>query len=167
MTFLWLSDPFRWLSDLQLRDKKVTLNHLVPAILQGSEIPKKNTKNRPGGWNWTPWEGLGIQKGQIFLGNLDRTLSGKLLRCWKGTIFMEVDCSKMISDVIFLCFENWSKTLKIEGFETCLNHCKVFQSYLVRIGVWTHKHLLRGPKKVFGELETTLCHFLTVNYNAL
>ncbi len=25
----WLSDPARWLSDLQLGDKKVTLNHLV------------------------------------------------------------------------------------------------------------------------------------------
>ena len=30
MTFLrWLSDPFEWLSDLQLGDEKVTLNHLV------------------------------------------------------------------------------------------------------------------------------------------
>ena len=30
MTFLgWLSDPFQWLSDLQLGDEKVTLNHLV------------------------------------------------------------------------------------------------------------------------------------------
>ena len=30
VTFLgWLSDPFKWLSDLQLGDKKVTLNHLV------------------------------------------------------------------------------------------------------------------------------------------
>ena len=29
MPFLgWLSDPFKWLSDLQLRDEKVTLNHL-------------------------------------------------------------------------------------------------------------------------------------------
>ena len=29
MTFLgWLSDPFKWLSDLQLGDEKVTLNHL-------------------------------------------------------------------------------------------------------------------------------------------
>ena len=25
----WLSDPAKWLSDLQLGDKKVTLNHLV------------------------------------------------------------------------------------------------------------------------------------------
>ena len=25
----WLSDPYRWLSDLQLGDEKVTLNHLV------------------------------------------------------------------------------------------------------------------------------------------
>ena len=25
----WLSDPFKWLSDLQLGDQKVTLNHLV------------------------------------------------------------------------------------------------------------------------------------------
>ena len=25
----WLSDPFKWLSDLQLGDEKVTLNHLV------------------------------------------------------------------------------------------------------------------------------------------
>ena len=31
MTFLgWLSDPFKWLSDLQLVDEKVTLNHLEP-----------------------------------------------------------------------------------------------------------------------------------------
>ena len=30
MTFLgWLSDPFKWLSDLQLGDEKVTKNHLV------------------------------------------------------------------------------------------------------------------------------------------
>ena len=30
VTFLgWLSDPFQWLSDLQLGDEKVTLNHLV------------------------------------------------------------------------------------------------------------------------------------------
>ena len=30
MTLLgWLSDPFQWLSDLQLGDEKVTLNHLV------------------------------------------------------------------------------------------------------------------------------------------
>ena len=30
MTFLgWLSDPFQLLSDLQLGDEKVTLNHLV------------------------------------------------------------------------------------------------------------------------------------------
>ena len=29
MTFLgWLSDPFQWLSDFQLGDEKVTLNHL-------------------------------------------------------------------------------------------------------------------------------------------
>ncbi len=25
----WLSDPFEWLSDLQLGDEKVTKNHLV------------------------------------------------------------------------------------------------------------------------------------------
>ena len=25
----WLSDPFKWLSDLQLGNEKVTLNHLV------------------------------------------------------------------------------------------------------------------------------------------
>ena len=30
VTFLgWLSDPFKWVSDLQLGDEKVTLNHLV------------------------------------------------------------------------------------------------------------------------------------------
>ena len=29
MTFLgWLNDPLKWLSDLQLGDEKVTLNHL-------------------------------------------------------------------------------------------------------------------------------------------
>ena len=27
----WLSDPFQWLSDLQLGDEKVTLNHLADA----------------------------------------------------------------------------------------------------------------------------------------
>ena len=27
--FGWLNDPFKWLSDLQLGDEKVTLNHLV------------------------------------------------------------------------------------------------------------------------------------------
>ena len=33
VTFLgWLSDPFQWLSDLQLGDEKVTLNHLVPCF---------------------------------------------------------------------------------------------------------------------------------------
>ena len=33
MTFLGLlSDPFQWLSDLQLGDEKVTLNHLVVKI---------------------------------------------------------------------------------------------------------------------------------------
>ena len=33
VTFLgWLSDPFQWLSDLQLGDEKVTLNHLVNRI---------------------------------------------------------------------------------------------------------------------------------------
>ena len=29
----WLSDPFKWLSDLQLGDEKVTLNHLVYAYV--------------------------------------------------------------------------------------------------------------------------------------
>ena len=34
MTFLgWLSDPFKGLSDLQLGDEKVTLNHLVYTTL--------------------------------------------------------------------------------------------------------------------------------------
>ena len=28
----WLSDHFQWLSDLQLGDEKVTLNHLVPIL---------------------------------------------------------------------------------------------------------------------------------------
>ena len=33
VTFLgWLSDPFQWLSDLQLGDEKDTLNHLVRVI---------------------------------------------------------------------------------------------------------------------------------------
>ena len=31
--FGWLSDPFKWLSDLQLGDEKVTLNHLVVNII--------------------------------------------------------------------------------------------------------------------------------------
>ena len=34
MTFLgWLSDPFKGLSDLQLGDEKVILNHLVNIII--------------------------------------------------------------------------------------------------------------------------------------
>ena len=34
VTFLgWLSDPFEWLSDLQLGDERVTKNHLVWNIL--------------------------------------------------------------------------------------------------------------------------------------
>ena len=34
VTFLgWLSAPFKWLSDLQLGDEKVTLNHLVISIV--------------------------------------------------------------------------------------------------------------------------------------
>ena len=33
VTFLgWLSNPFQWLSDLQLGDEKVTLNHLVVGV---------------------------------------------------------------------------------------------------------------------------------------
>ena len=36
VTFLgWLSDPSKWLSDLQLGDKKVTLNHLVYELMLG------------------------------------------------------------------------------------------------------------------------------------
>ena len=35
VTFLgWLSDPFRWLSDLQLGDEKVTKNHLAKDCLE-------------------------------------------------------------------------------------------------------------------------------------
>ena len=34
VTFLgWLSDPFKWLSDLELGDEKVTLNHLANGFL--------------------------------------------------------------------------------------------------------------------------------------
>ena len=44
MTFLgWLRDPFKGLSDLQLGDEKVTLNHLVGESYLGkalSIIPK-------------------------------------------------------------------------------------------------------------------------------
>ena len=40
MTFLgWLSDPFTGLSDLQLGDEKVTLNHLVDTYLVGGFSP--------------------------------------------------------------------------------------------------------------------------------
>ena len=39
VTFLgWLSDPFQWLSDLQLGDKKVALNHLAKLTIW--EAPK-------------------------------------------------------------------------------------------------------------------------------
>ena len=31
--FGWLRDPFQWLSDLQLGDEKVTLNHLEEVII--------------------------------------------------------------------------------------------------------------------------------------
>ena len=38
VTFLgWLSDLSQWLSDLQLRDKKATLNHLVATIFVDTE----------------------------------------------------------------------------------------------------------------------------------
>ena len=38
VTFLgWLSDPFQWLSDLQLGDKKVTLNHLVRFVYPSTD----------------------------------------------------------------------------------------------------------------------------------
>ena len=38
VTFLgWLSDPFKGLSDLQLGDEKVTLNHLVHIIFFGTQ----------------------------------------------------------------------------------------------------------------------------------
>ena len=39
MTFLgWLSDPYKWLSDLQLGDEKVTLNHLGVVFSLGLPI---------------------------------------------------------------------------------------------------------------------------------
>ena len=39
MTFLgWLSDPLKGLSDLQLGDEKVTLNHLVGIFLRGCQF---------------------------------------------------------------------------------------------------------------------------------
>ena len=48
MTFLgWLSDPFQWLSDLQLGDEKVTLNHLVGRLLsEKSKAPQELGRGR-------------------------------------------------------------------------------------------------------------------------
>ena len=46
MTFLgWLSDPFQWLSDLQLGDEKVTLNHLVFFYLLLFLLPLNTSRN--------------------------------------------------------------------------------------------------------------------------
>ena len=50
VTFLgWLSDPFRWLSDLQLGDQKVTLNHLDVIFFPQKtfHVKKKTNKNSP------------------------------------------------------------------------------------------------------------------------
>ena len=56
VTFLgWLSDPFQWLSDLQLGNQKVTLNHLghnlILCILELEVVTvaktTKKTKLRP------------------------------------------------------------------------------------------------------------------------
>ena len=45
VTFLgWLSDLLERLSDLQLGDEKVTLNHLAPSFFFGSEIPTETPK---------------------------------------------------------------------------------------------------------------------------
>ena len=39
MTFSgWLSDPFEWLSDLQLGDEKVTKNHRDYFVFRGSNV---------------------------------------------------------------------------------------------------------------------------------
>ena len=43
VTFLgWLNDPLKWLSDLQLGDEKVTLNHLAVFLfsIAGEETSK-------------------------------------------------------------------------------------------------------------------------------
>ena len=46
VTFLgWLSDPFQWLSDLQLGDEKVTLNHL-------DKLEKLKLSQETDGWYW-------------------------------------------------------------------------------------------------------------------
>ena len=50
LTFLgWLSDPFKGLSDLQLGDKKVTLNHLVTILLLQT-LAQTNTVGFAEGW---------------------------------------------------------------------------------------------------------------------
>ena len=58
VTFLgWLSDPFKGLSDLQLGDQKVTLNHLEMMIQKSwvpnpdlSRLPSKTTPGRTPFW---------------------------------------------------------------------------------------------------------------------
>ena len=48
MTFLgWLSDPFKGLSDLQLGDQKVTLNHLVGSFFRCSFVDYTKGPLRP------------------------------------------------------------------------------------------------------------------------
>ena len=45
----WLGDPFKGLSDLQVRDEKVTLNHLVMAFMcEALLVSGKGTKKRMG-----------------------------------------------------------------------------------------------------------------------
>ena len=54
----WLSDPLKWLSDLQLGDQKVTLNHLVQ---RKKNVEKKGVSNISNsfqfcwGPNWAKW----------------------------------------------------------------------------------------------------------------
>ena len=51
MTFLgWLSDPCKGLSDLQLGDRKVTLNHLVVSKALLKPLFLRNVRHGGGCW---------------------------------------------------------------------------------------------------------------------
>ena len=56
---LWKRDPFKGLSDLQLEDQKVTLNHLVVDVLWGFCLgyQKGGRGHGTGGFKWTSHEG--------------------------------------------------------------------------------------------------------------
>ena len=66
MPFLgWLSDPFKWLSDLQLGDEKVTLNHLVvggwsPISVSNVKLDRWSFRTKDSGFFKNLWDHLVI-----------------------------------------------------------------------------------------------------------